>query len=82
MREGRDVLSISERISGSGVSQFRLPGMKSRRKANADITTSAMPAAPSVWPVQPFVELHGVPVPNTLQIAKSSERSLAGVPVP
>ena len=36
------------------------------RCASRLMAASTMPAAPSVWPVQPLVELQGVAVPNTL----------------
>ena len=40
---------------------------------------SVMPAAPSVWPVPPLVELHGVFSPNMRLIRRSSARSFACV---
>ena len=43
---------------------------------------SQAPAAPSVWPVIALVELHGVPVPNSVGTALPSIASLSGVPVP
>jgi hypothetical protein len=43
---------------------------------------SSAPAAPSVWPVMPLVELHGTRAPKSACIARSSAASLLGVPVP
>lgn len=51
------------------------------RQSNA-ITASVIPAAPSVCPVHPLVELQGVAVPKTEFTARSSTRSLVGVAVP
>ena len=44
--------------------------------------SSIPPAAPSVWPVMPLVELHGTSRPKTASIALSSAASLLGVAVP
>src|SRR5208283_5330351 len=58
------------------------PGIKPYRSVRALMTASSAPAAPSAWPVAPFVELQGVVAPNRLVTAWLSERSLLGVPVP
>ena len=61
---------------------LRLRGMKPCSIASSEIAASTMPAAPSVCPVQPFVELQGVRVPNSAVTAVSSDESFAGVAVP
>ena len=50
--------------------------------ARAQTTASTAPAAPSVWPVAPLVELHGTGLPNSAATALPSAASLAGVAVP
>ena len=68
--------------AGSCSRVLRLRGMKPCSIASRQIAASTMPAAPSVWPVQPFVELHGTAAPNSALTAASSAASFAGVAVP
>ena len=56
--------------------------MKPCSIASRQIAASTMPAAPSVWPVQPLVELHGIGDAEQPLTAASSAASLAGVAVP
>jgi hypothetical protein len=44
---------------------FGLPGSRSCVSASAQMTASTAPAAPSVWPVAPLVELQGTRLPNS-----------------
>ena len=68
--------------SGSTAVVFRPPGRSPWRSASAQITASSAPAAPSVWPVAPLVELAGTAAPNSAATARASALSLLGVPVP
>ena len=56
--------------------------MKPCSSARKQTIASTMPAAPSVWPVKPLVELTGTRLPNRRTSARSSARSFAGVAVP
>ncbi len=57
--------------------------MSLRSNDNSTAAASIAPAAPSAWPVTPFVETTGGPfAPNTLVIAAASAASFSGVEVP
>src|SRR6185295_18936909 len=69
-------------MAGSFSPVLRLRGMSPASMQSSAIAASTMPAAPSVWPVHPLVELSATAGPNTSRTARSSARSLAGVAVP
>src|SRR5688572_8820249 len=67
---------------GSIRSQLSVPGRKPCFRQSTEINASVIPAAPSVCPVQPFVELQGVVRPKMPETALSSTASLTLVAVP
>src|SRR5688500_6739298 len=56
---------IAAWISGSRLRVLRLAGMKPCSMHSRLTAASTIPAAPSVWPVQPLVELQGRELPKT-----------------
>ena len=72
----------STTVNGQAIVKIFLQPHASLDTANAQITASKAPAAPSVCPVAPFVELHGTSGPRTVDTACASALSLLGVPVP
>ena len=78
--------ALSNRICGpqaaSGVALLSVPGSRPCSSASSANTDSTMPAAPSVCPVQPLVELACSDAGNSAATAPASMLSLAGVAVP
>src|ERR1700730_16297500 len=67
--------------AGSNSVVLSVAGMKACLMLRMERTASAMPAAPWVWPVHPLVPLQAMPPPKRRGTARSSDASLAGVPL-
>src|SRR6185437_875682 len=68
--------------TGSGVSPPRLPGTRSCSIACSAMVASTMPAAPSVWPVKPLVELARVVAGKARATSAASTSSFFWLAVP
>src|SRR4029077_12216284 len=76
---GRSCGATATRLlsAGSRLATLRLPGMKPSRTQSREMTASTMPAAPSVCPVQPLVELQATVSPNRPNTAAASAPAVA-----
>ena len=78
VRDKQDVLAMCALQFASQAEQKQIDNA-----INGDETIERLnPAAPNRCPVEPLVELTGVPAPNSANTAQSSLVSLAGVAVP